>query len=941
MADRATFGGGAIAGSASNIIDYITISSTGNATDFGDLLAALKAPTGFSNGNSDRGISAGGQSVNTIQYITISTTGNATDFGDLLAAAYVFVGFSNATNERGVTAGGSGSDVIQYITINSTGNATDFGDLSGNRTGLAGIDNATNERGVVAGGLDGLGSRTNIIEYVTINSTGNATDFGDDNITRDGPAGNSNHELERGTITKGQTTVNVNNISYITINSTGNATDFGDAINMGEDSCGTSNGQADRGINAAGISETNVIQYITISTTGNATDFGNLTTGRDSGLAANSNASGAIPAGGQTGISGGGSTGSDSNVIDYVTINSAGNAIDFGNLSVARTSLASCSNGINERGIFGGSTYSDVIDYITINSRGNAAAFGDLLADIGSLAACSNGINERGVFGGGAETGPSYVDIIQYITINSTGNAIDFGDLTVARNILSSCSNVTNERGVFGGGGTGGDSNVIDYITINSTGNATDFGNLSLARTGLAGCSNGTYERGVFCGGNAAGGSVDNVTDYITISTPGNATDFGDLTIARFGVGATSNGVSQRGIIESGSDGITPYSNVIDYITINSAGNATDFGNVTVARYNITSTSNSSMIPCTATKWQAGVDIEHMQYMMTIDRDSTASVLYSLEASGMLIPEFVPTPIRGERGLSMGGKPATTTNIKNIDYVTISTTGNAIDFGDQNTASRAPNGACSNGINDRATEAIGYTTAASNIIEYVTISTLGDGTDFGDLTVNTYGAGAISNRVSERGIRYAGAIIADIDYWTINTPGNATTFGNCIGSIAYGSTASNAENERGLFINSSTSPSPVDYITINTPSNASDWGDAYIRHYRSSRGCSNGTNERACWQGGYSTLIDITYCTINTGGVSGDIGDMPEPGKQYGGSLSNMENERGLHLGGSEANNQTAVRDYIDYWTINTSNNSLDFGDLTTARCVQACCSNS
>ena len=46
---RATFSGGATP-SYSNVIDYVTIGSTGNATDFGDLPTATTGPTG-SNGH--------------------------------------------------------------------------------------------------------------------------------------------------------------------------------------------------------------------------------------------------------------------------------------------------------------------------------------------------------------------------------------------------------------------------------------------------------------------------------------------------------------------------------------------------------------------------------------------------------------------------------------------------------------------------------------------------------------------------------------------------------------------------------------------------------------------------------------------------------------------------------------------------------------------------
>ena len=42
--------------------------------------------------------------------------------------------------------------------------------------------------------------------------------------------------------------------------------------------------------------------------------------------------------------------------------------------------------------------------------------------------------NIRGVFGGGFNTSNVAQNQMQYITIDTLGNATDFGDLTVARN---------------------------------------------------------------------------------------------------------------------------------------------------------------------------------------------------------------------------------------------------------------------------------------------------------------------------------------------------------------------------------------------------------------------------------------------------------------------------------------------------------------------------
>jgi hypothetical protein len=65
-----------------------------------------------------------------------------------------------------------------------------------------------------------------------------------------------------------------------------------------------------------------------------------------------------------------------SNVMDYVTIGTAGNATDFGNLTAASDkNPTACS--IVRGLIFGGRNRTAVIDYITIASTGNAADFGD------------------------------------------------------------------------------------------------------------------------------------------------------------------------------------------------------------------------------------------------------------------------------------------------------------------------------------------------------------------------------------------------------------------------------------------------------------------------------------------------------------------------------------------------------------------------------------
>ena len=217
-----------------NTIDFITIANIASSTDFGDLTEARRRTQSLS--NSTRGVHVGGTGqspkpyFNTIDYSTIATLGNATEFGDT-AAAHVATGGSVASSTRGVYSVGylSGSYVntLEYITIATTGNGQDFGDLNGGTIGYhfrGSINDST--RGLFAGGYDPAGNTQNKIDFVTIATTGNATDFGDLSVARRSAGGTSNsvHSIFAGGYLPG---VN-NTIDRVLIQTTGNAADFGD-----------------------------------------------------------------------------------------------------------------------------------------------------------------------------------------------------------------------------------------------------------------------------------------------------------------------------------------------------------------------------------------------------------------------------------------------------------------------------------------------------------------------------------------------------------------------------------------------------------------------------------------------------------------------------------------------------------------------------------------
>ena len=192
-------------------------------------------------------------------------------------------------------------------------------------------------------------------------------------------------------------------------------------------------------------------------------------------------------AGGTRGLFGGGENPSLVARIDYINVDTTGNAEDFGDLSATRRNVASTSD--RTRLVFTGgytsgpATYYNILEFVTIASLGGTTTFGELTDDRSRHAGF--GSATRGFAAGGLEPGSGKADIIDYITIASTGNATDFGDLTVARTYLGATS--SNVRGIIGGGQapSGGDwsfKNEMDYITIASTGDAADFGDLTSTR---------------------------------------------------------------------------------------------------------------------------------------------------------------------------------------------------------------------------------------------------------------------------------------------------------------------------------------------------------------------------------------------------------------------------------------------------------------------------
>ena len=302
------------------------------------------------------------------------------------------------------------------------------------------------------------------------------------------------------------------------------------------------------------------------------------------------------------------------------------------------------------------------------------------------------GPRSRGVFGGGT-VDPSNQVVIDFINIQSLGNAIDFGDLSFAKDRPGGLGNAT--RGLFVAGRGPASPyyiNNIEYITISSQGNAEDFGDISYSAWEVRGGNNDT--RGIVSGGYVPNVNKNNI-DFIQLATLGNGTDFGDLTYYVRGHAGTA---SPTRVVWFGGlgnpDGTTQSdnsttNNTITFVEIATTGNAENFGTLPTTTNSATASSN------------------------------------------------------GVRGFVMGGNTPNPNSALDIFVITFATKGDATDFGD-NLASNPgylPNmGTVAN--KNTAIVAGGVTT---NVIQSFSMATTGQSADFGDLTIARYAPGGVSD----------------------------------------------------------------------------------------------------------------------------------------------------------------------------------------------------
>jgi hypothetical protein len=253
----------------------------------------------------------------------------------------------------------------------------------------------------------------------------------------------------------------------------------------------------------------------------------------------------------------------------------------------------------------------------------------------------------------------------------------------------------------------------------------------------------------------------------------------------------------------------------IDYYDITTAGNATDFGNMSSGGYgNSGMTSNGTRAVFGGVGWVGGLGNP-----TTIDYYTTATPSNSTDFGDLTVGRNPAALSNGTYGVFAGG--GGTVNV--IDYITIENTGNATDFGDT-----LANLHSASALSDATRGVIGGGFSGgsnSNVMQYVTVDTPSNSIDFGDLLATNKELGACSD--TTRGLFCGGNNTNVLQYITIANTGNATDFGDL--TIVSKGTAACSNGTRAVIslsrVDHDTASNRMDFVTIQTTGNASDFGD--------------------------------------------------------------------------------------------------------------------
>ncbi len=922
-----------------NEIQHVTISTLGDTADFGDLTETLRYGGVISNGSNDRGIIAGDYpSTNTINYVTISINANAQDFGDLGSFNNdsrhgAKNSISNGTNERGIFTGGVypnyGADIHQFITISTLGNAKLFGNLETTmfNIGAHGTSNQTNERGII--------DVRQVMEYITISTLGDSAFFG--NHLEDGTTGGFGRigHTSNGTdnrAVRGGT--NSTTIAYHTLATNSDSLDFGDFTEtFGTGNTATSNTTDQRGLFTQGNS-TDTMNYLTINTLANALDFGNFEAGYGGHMAA-SNAGATQHVSELSEITSSTFVGDGAGLTFDLPLGAVSSSRDIGHhvsnslhspMGVAVNNLVAwweMGENIEISGTVG-DPQAKVIRVFDSSGNGN-----HLIAS-GSISG-SNIVTSYTPSGStyhnnytGSYRALEFDRTDQFLQTEKPFDVFLKPQFTISFWFRGNLGGYTQQQVFFQNG-------VMDINAYANYFNTTVHG-ITLQSQQVTGISYPKWQHFVI--------TCDRDTRQINLhgNNQGNvasASIEGQAPTGKYYHGTNQSGSTLYDRYWPQNDDPTPiYGNAANPFRI--GANATLSKLITGSFDDIAIYDKVLSLEEITTLYNYGTG-SHPNAISSSHMDSVQTEMFvgGGVTTGYSFNNSLSSSAGGDRVLIAGGTNSSDTDTDTIEHITVSTPGNAIDFGNR-TEGKYNISALSNGLRQRGLFAGGFDGSdGSNVIDFVTIDTTGNATDFGDLTAAGYAGDGMSNGPDDRGVIIVGEANGDaLDFVTISTAGNAVAFGNTLSSAARTAGATdNATNQRGIIAGGTPAQDVIEFITISTLGGGSQFGDL-SQNTTGAKGHSNKQNERAVFAGGATNTIE--FVTMNVLGNSVDFGDMTQlktSEDQTAGS-SNAINERGIMVA------STTTAHSIENITISTPSNALIFGSLAEAREATAATSN-
>ena len=297
----------------------------------------------------------------------------------------------------------------------------------------------------------------------------------------------------RGIFAHGYEPNSVRNIDVINIATTGNATDWGDQLGNGAGFAGGASNN-NRGVYTGGFegapnnARINTIQALTMPTNGEIYDFGDLTHTVQQMTGAGDEIRGVYSSGYLYPLAP--TADAFGQVFYEINFATSGGVNNFGDIPTNASCRSMNAIQNRTRGFFCGGegtfrapgTQNKKITEITFATRGSAITFGELSGESKSGASMESHTRAVVVLGGDATSPEAFKDTIEYFTMATKGNTTDFGNASSNTGAMNDNAATNRTRGVYHIARTadgGAELNTIEYVTIASTGNGTDFGDLT------------------------------------------------------------------------------------------------------------------------------------------------------------------------------------------------------------------------------------------------------------------------------------------------------------------------------------------------------------------------------------------------------------------------------------------------------------------------------